>query len=239
MPDLLTSATLPRWWYVTPNELHAVTLYQRLGEDLLAMAARDAEVRQKALDILSDRLYPQRLGQVENLLDANNIQEALAHLTPAEIFFLAAEFQKRHPQTETAGAAAKELEALTQQVPDEVNRERISRDFGVPHPAMAYTYSRELFDLELFPTFMGYSSRLMAESWESNNLYWGRLADEKGYAPVMLHNLVPALTRRMVEKIAGTHLEDWPAGLRALRETGEEFRSGRIGVEPGALSIPK
>jgi hypothetical protein len=232
VPDLLTSATLPRWWHVTPNELHAVTLYQRLGEDLLTTSARDVGVRQQVLDILSDRLYPQRLGQVEDLLDADNVQEALLHLTPAEVFFLAAEFRERHPQTETEGTAGTELETLTQQYPNEVNRERISRDFGVPHPAMAHTYCRELFELELFPTFMGYSSRLMAESWESNNLYWARLVDEKGYAPVMLHNLVPALTRRMVEKISGTHLEDWPAVLRALRETGEEFRSGKISTGP-------
>jgi len=33
----------------------------------------------------------------------------------------------------------------------------------------------------------------------------------------------------MVEKIFATDLEDWPALLRALRETGEEFRLGKIG----------
>jgi hypothetical protein len=35
------------------------------------------------------------------------------------------------------------------------------------------------------------------------------------------------LTHRMVEKIFATDLEDWPALLRALRETGEEFRLGK------------
>ena len=72
------------------------------------------------------------------------------------------------------------------------------------------------------------SQPLLAESWDSNNLYWARLADEMGYPPVMLNRLVPELTRRMVEKIFATHLEDWPAVLRALRETGEEFRRGKI-----------
>jgi hypothetical protein len=32
----------------------------------------------------------------------------------------------------------------------------------------------------------------------------------------------------MVEKIFATDFEDWPAMLRAMRETGEEFRQGKI-----------
>jgi hypothetical protein len=54
------------------------------------------------------------------------------------------------------------------------------------------------------------------------------LADEKGLPPESLHQLVPALTRRMVENIFATHLDDWPALLRALRETGKEFREGKL-----------
>jgi len=45
---------------------------------------------------------------------------------------------------------------------------------------------------------------------------------------VMLNRLVPELTRRMVEKIFATDLEDWPALLRATRETGDEFRQGKV-----------
>ena len=102
----------------------------------------------------------------------------------------------------------------------------------MPHPSLALSYGRELLNVKPFPTFLGYSSRLLAESWDSNNLYWARLADEMGFAPVRLHSLVPVLTRRMVEKIFATHLEDWPAVLRALRETGEEFRQGKIATLP-------
>ena len=71
----------------------------------------------------------------------------------------------------------------------------------MPHPALAQTYARELLNVKPFPTFLGYSSRLLAESWDSNNLYWARLADEMGYSPVMLNRLVPELTHRMVEQI--------------------------------------
>ena len=53
-----------------------------------------------------------------------------------------------------------------------------------------------------------------------------------GYPPVMLNRLVPELTHRMVEKIFATDFEDWPAMLRAMRETGEEFRQGKIASVP-------
>ena len=98
----------------------------------------------------------------------------------------------------------------------------------MPHPALAQTYARELLNVKPFPAIMGYSSRLMAESWESNNLYWARLTDELGYSPVMLNRLVPELTHRMIEKIFATHFEDWPAVLRAMKQTGEEFRQGKV-----------
>ena len=49
-----------------------------------------------------------------------------------------------------------------------------------------------------------------------------------GYSPVMLNRLVPELTHRMVEKIFATEFEDLPAILRAMRETGDEFREGKI-----------
>ena len=49
-----------------------------------------------------------------------------------------------------------------------------------------------------------------------------------GYSPVLLNRLIPELTRRIVEKIFATDVEDWQAMLRAMRETGDEFRQGKI-----------
>ena len=126
------------------------------------------------------------------------------------------------------GPAGQELESLCRRAPAEVSWERLSQDFGVPHPILTQSYARELLNLKPFPAFEGYSSRLLAESWDSSNLYWARLADEKGYSPVVLNRLVPELTHRMVEKIFASDFEDWPAMLRAMRETGEEFRQGKI-----------
>ncbi len=233
VPGLITSAVLPRWWNVSRNEMHAVALYQRAGEELLAAGAKDEKMREPVLNLLSDCLLPQRLEQVEIALRAGHDDEALALIAPSESFYLAAEYRQRHrSENLNWGPSATELDALLEHFPAETSMERISDDFGVPHPALAQSYGRELMNLKPIPTFLYYSSRLMAESWDSGNLYWGRLADEMGYAPVMLNVLVPQLTRRMVEQTFASHLEDWSAVLRAMRETGEEFRQGKIASLP-------
>ena len=64
---------------------------------------------------------------------------------------------------------------------------------------------------------MGYSSRILAESWESNTLYWAALADELSLAPAQLNVRIPEWTGKLVEHIFASHLEDWPALLRSLR----------------------
>ena len=228
VPGLMTSAVLPRWWGVSKDEMHAVALYQRTGEELVDSAAKDEKMRQSVMAILSNRMLPQRAEQVEKALHAGLPDEAIAHLAPSETFYLAVEFRRRNSKERVDwGLAGKELDDLTARWPAETSWERLSVDFGVPHPALAQNYARELMDLKPFPAFLDYSSRLMAESWDSNNLYWARLADEMGYSPEMLNRLVPQLTRRMVERTFATHLEDWPAVLRAMRETGEEFRQGK------------
>jgi hypothetical protein len=229
VPSLITSAVLPRWWGVSRNELHAVALYQRTGEELLGAAADHEEVREAVMNILSDRMLPQRTQDVEQALRAGHKDEALLQVAPSEAFYLAVEYRRRFPQkSDDGGPAGKELETLSRADPDAVQWQRLSVDFGVPHPTLTQNYARELLNLKPFPAFQGYSSRLMAESWDSSNLYWARLADEEGYAPEMLNRLVPELTRRMVEKIFASHFEDWSAVLRAMRDTGEEFRQGKV-----------
>ena len=65
----------------------------------------------------------------------------------------------------------------------------------------------------------------MAESWESNTLYWAVLADEVHLAPSQLNVLIPEWTQRVVERIFASHLEDWPALLKSLRIVGAEVRA--------------
>jgi hypothetical protein len=234
VPTLLTDSVVPRWWRVTPNELHAVALYQKFGEELVTAAAGNQELRQHVVNTLSERMLPERSTQLEEALRAGRPSEALSRMTAAEKFYLASTFRRRFPHESGNSAAGRELDELSQRYPGEVSWKRLSEDFGVPHPALAETYACELLNVKPFPTFLGYSSRLLAESWQSNNLYWARMADELGYPPVMLNLLIPDLTRQMIANIFATDLQDRPALLRALRETGAEFRRG-----PLASSLPK
>src|SRR5205085_9737634 len=96
---------------------------------------------------------------------------------------------------------------------------------GAPKPTLAGSCLPELLSLRTFPTLMGYSSRIMAESWESNLLYYAALADELHMPPSQLNVAVPQWTQLTVQKIFATHLEDWPALLRSLRLVGEDVRS--------------
>jgi hypothetical protein len=231
VPGLLTSAILPRWWGVSRIELHAIALYQRAGEELLTASVKNERLRSQVMNILSDRTAPQTSERVEQALRAGRVEEILTRITPADIFYLTSEFRRAFSQeTDSWGPSGLELENITRRYPTELSWERLSRDFGVPHPILAQSYARELLNVKPFPVFEGYSSRLLAESWDSSNLYWARLADEMGYPPVMLNRLIPELTRRMVEKIFATDVEDWHAILRAMQETGEEFRQGKIAL---------
>ena len=128
------------------------------------------------------------------------------------------------PKMNPAGPIEEEIRRLAAAEPARANPARISAAFGSPHPTLANSYRPELLNLPTFPTLMGYSSRIMAESWESNLLYYAALADEIHAQPAELNVLVPAWTQRTVEQIFATHLEDWPALLRSLRLVGEDVR---------------
>ena len=239
VPGLVSSSTLPRWWGVSQNELHAVSsVPANRGGALDGFRKGRKAASQRAKHPFGAH-GSAASGKLEEVLSSGAVSDAF-RMMPGETFYLAAEYRHRFPgESKSWGQAGEELENLSSRYPDEVSWKRLSDDFGVPHPALAQSYSRELLNVKPFPAFMGYSSRLLAESWDSNNLYWARLADELGYPPVMLNRLVPELTYRMVEKIFATDFEDWPAMLRAMRETGDEFRQGKITSLPKvALSTP-
>ena len=229
VPTVLTAAVVPRWWNVSPIELHAVALYQRAGEELLTAAEKDEVLRSNVMAILSQRMIPPETSQVEEALRSGRISEMLPQIMPADTFYLAAEYQQEFPgKLGAVGSSARELTDVCREHPDEVNWNRLSHDFGIPHPSMAHSYGLELLNLKPMPPMSGDASRFLAESWDSPNLYWARLADEAGDPPVALTTLAPELTRLMVRKIFATDLEDWPALSRAMRAAGEEFQHGKL-----------
>ncbi|MGD0154681.1 MAG: hypothetical protein ABSB50_01195 [Terracidiphilus sp.] len=238
VPELLVNAVLPRWWNVSHDELHAVDLYQRAGEELLTASVDHADVRQKVAGIFSERAGWGEVEEMEHALETRDGAAALAaHMLPTDTFYVAAQFRKRYPDEAALwGPASKELDDLARRDPSDTAPKRIAMDFGVPHPTLADSNACALLAAEPFPVSGGEASRLFGESWESGNLYWARLAYEKGYAPADLNILVPVLTRRMVANISATSIDDWPALLRAMDETGQEFLEGKIPIRTARMA---
>jgi hypothetical protein len=223
VPQMILSAKIPRWWSVTPSEIHWVGLHIRYGRALLAESAFDPEVRAQVLDDLSILASPVRTREVGRLLEQGAAKEAIDRVTPAELFLLAREMA---PKRRDAGSClAAEINQLAQASPQEINYDVISRAFGSPKPTLANSYEPELMNLRTFPTLMGYSSRIMAESWESNTLYWAALADELAIRPGELNVRIPEWTQKLIEHIFASHLEDWPAVLKSLRLVGDDVRA--------------
>ncbi|MGA9063531.1 MAG: hypothetical protein WB341_17950 [Terracidiphilus sp.] len=238
VPELLVNAVLPRWWGVSRDELHAADLYQRSGEELLTASPGNAELRQKVIAVFSDRMDWGRVQEMQQALENKEGADALvAQMLPTDTFYLAAEFRRRYPeQAPLWGPASRELDELSRRDPSATAPQRIARDFGVPHPTLAATNSSALLTAQPFPVSGGSASRLFGESWESCNLYWARLADEKGYAPASLNVLVPELTHQMIANISATSIDDWPALLRAMDQTGNEFLQGKIALHTAGLA---
>jgi len=233
VPNLLVGATLPRWWEVGPTELHIAALYQRTGEELVNSSLHDPDLRAKVIELLSDRVTPIRLEQVSTALQSGgDIRRIVSALPPADLFYLAFSFRRKYPDaTEKSGPAGRELNILCSQAPSDSTWERLSADFGVPHPSFRVTNSSSLLNLKAASSYGGNAGKIFAESWDSNNLYWARIADEMGYQPVELNLLVPELTRNMITNIFASNTDDWPALQRAMLLTGEEFRKGKINLE--------
>jgi len=238
VPELLVNAVLPRWWNISNDELRAVALYQRAGEELLKASPDHADLRQKVAGIFSER---EGWGQVEELEHAlettDGAATVAAEMLPSDAFYLEAQFRKRYPDEAALwGPAAKELDDLARRNPIDTASTKLAADFGVPHPTLADTNACALLAAEPFPVSGGEASRLFGESWESGNLYWARLADEKGYAPADLNVLVPVLTRQMVANISATSIDDWPALRRAMDQTGQEFLDGKILIHTNEIA---
>jgi hypothetical protein len=236
VPQLLIDAVIPRWWNISPAEMHAAALYQRAGDELLTAAQTHPDLRRQVISILTERINPQSLDRMEISLDQPAGSSALpADALPAVTFYLASLYRSKFPDQAAAwGPAGKELDDLARSNPKAADPDRIARDFGVPHPEMEQSDACGLVDSGLFPVSGGYTSRLFGESWQSTNLYWARLADEMGYSPVTLNLLVPQLTRQMIINIFATNIDDWPALYRAMQQTGEEFKQGRLAVQTTA-----
>jgi len=221
VPQMILSAKIPRWWNVTPSQVHWVGLHLRYGRELAAGSAFDADQRSEFVAALAVFAPPARTNQVSRLLEEGNVKEALDRITPSELFSVARELAPKR-KNDTSCLLAEILQLA--EGSKDVNYTAISHAFGTPKPTLANSYEPDLMSLRTFPALMGYSSRIMAESWESNTLYWAALADELSLTPAQLNLRIPEWTQKLVEQIFASHLEDWPALLKSLRQVGDDVR---------------
>lgn len=223
VPQMLVSSKLPRWWNVSPAQMHFLALHLRHGEDLLAAAVTSPDLRAQVLEVLDKSVAPVRLRRIANELAEADLQGAIEDVTPSEFYQLGRYAMER--KLNLPGGFGARIAALAAADPERLNHQALSDAFGTPKPTLANTMKPQLLNLRTFPTLMGYSSRIMAESWESNNLFFAALADELQLRPSELNIRIPEWTQRTVEQIFATHLEDWPAVLRSMRTIAGQARS--------------
>jgi hypothetical protein len=223
VPQMILAAKIPRYWTVTPAQMHWVGVQMRHADTLLAEAALDPKLREDVMDALNLQAAPSRSFAVRRALEAGDVALAIEKLTPADLYGMASEMSTRGVKTKCI--LDDDLQRLKAQDSVLVGDPAISIAFGTPKPTLANSYRPELLKLRTFPTLMGYSSRIMAESWESNTLYWAALADQLHIPPSQLNVLIPEWTQKVVERIFASHLEDWPALLKSLRLVGEDVRA--------------
>jgi len=220
VPQIMLTAIVPRWWNVSPVQTHWVGVHMAYGESLLGQSALNAERRRQVIAALEPYIAPGRLRLVEELLQSGEPWIAVENVLPSEMYLLA----RSQAAQDRESPLAQEIRRLAAESPAALSPEAISQAFGTPKPTLANTYGLELLNLRTFPTLMGYSSRMLAESWESNLLYYAALADQIHAQPSQMNVLVPSWTQQTVEHIFATHLEDWPALLRSLRLVGDDVR---------------
>jgi hypothetical protein len=220
VPQMMLSAVIPRWWNVKPAQLHWVGLHMAYAESALAEAAMNETQRNRVLAVLDRYVSPARLKKIQRLLASGDVHAAADNVVPSEMYQLARETAPE----DKVSALAEDIRKLQAEFPQDLSPAAISGTFGTPKPLLSNSYRPELLNLRTFPTLMGYSSRILAESWESNLLFYAALADEIHLQPADLNLRVPEWTQQTVEHIFATHLEDWPALLRSLRLVGDGVR---------------
>jgi hypothetical protein len=213
VPQIIVDVTVNRWRSVSPEQLRWVALHIERGRTLLAAAALNGSVETKVLDALRRHETPGYTEKVDDHLRAGDFAAAASSLQPAVLYAISQDPELKDVSPDVPSMQIATLEA--RQDP-ELTPQAIGRAFGTPKPTLTHSYRPGLLYLRTFPALMGYSSRILAETWESNNLYYAALADEAGIPVSQLDAYVPEWNRSVVENIFATHLEDWPALLRSL-----------------------
>lgn len=221
VPQMIADVTVNRWRNVTPLQLRWVSLHIERARTLLAAAALDPSLAPQVLDSYARFATPARVEYLREHLQSGDFKEAVAEIPASTLVGISSDpaLKNVSPDAPSAGIAL-----LADRDLPELSTAAIARAFGTPKPTLTHSYQPNLLYLRVFPALMGYSSRILAETWESNNLYYAELAEEIGVPVDRLPAYVPEWNRATIENIFATHLEDWPALIRSLNTTAEALK---------------
>ncbi len=221
VPQMIADVTIARWRDVKPAQVRWVSLHIQRGRNLLAAAALNPSVAEPVLNSYNRFTTPAKVEWLAEHLGTERFSDTVGEIPTSVLYALA---EDRSLQNISPDLASEQMKALAAGNASDLSAAAIGRLFGTPKPTLTHSYQPGLLYLRTFPALMGYSSRLLAETWESNNLYYAALADEMGVPVTQLDAYVPEWNRSTIENIFATHLEDWPALLRSLHATASSIR---------------
>lgn len=234
VPQMIVNVTINRWRNVTPAQVRWVSLHIERGRTLLAASALDSSVERRVVESYRRFASPARLDWLEDQLRSGDVRRAVAEIPASVLVAVACDPALKDVSPDLASM---EIASMAASNSPELSNEAIAHAFGTPKPTLTHSYRPGLLYLRTFPALMGYSSRILAESWEANNLYYAALADEMGVPVDRLDTYVPEWNRSTIENIFATHLEDWPALVRSLNATAESVRHKNN--QQARLDIPR
>jgi len=232
VPQMIADVTINRWRDVSSEQVQWVGLNLNRGKSLLAEAALNADLKPRVLDSLRRYLSPNRVEWIANHMQPSDFAQAIPQIPTSAIYAIAIDPALKDISPDSSSALLAQISARHDA---QLSPEAISRAFGTPKPTLTHSFQPGLLYLRTFPALMGFSSRILAESWESNNLYYAGLAYETGVPAAQLESYVPEWNRAAIENIFATHLEDWPAILRSLDTVGASIR--QKGPQAVAMNI--
>jgi hypothetical protein len=221
VPQMIADVTINRWRDVSSEQVQWVGLNLDRGKALLAEAALNKDVQPRVLDSLRRYLSPNRVEWIANHMQPSEFAQALPQIPTSALYAVAIDPALKDISPDSSSALLAQIGSRHE---SQLSPEAISRAFGTPKPTLTHSFQPGLLYLRTFPALMGFSSRILAESWESNNLFYAALAYETGVPAAQLESYVPEWNRAAIENIFATHLEDWPAILRSLDTVGASVR---------------
>ncbi len=224
VPQMIVNVTVNRWRDVTPEQIRWVSLHVRRGESLLAAAALNPEVQAAVLESYRRFAAPAAVESLQDHLMSGDFKTALANVPTSALYALAIDPKLARVSPDVY---SEQIAQISSNSDPALSPDAIGHAFGTPKPTLTHSMQPGLLYLRTFPALMGYSSRILAESWESNNIYYAALADQTGVPIHELDAYIPEWNRATIENIFATHLEDWPAILRSLHTVGLTIQQQR------------